>query len=248
LSPSNSVANNPFKSQGGHIYETIGEKKQDSMEQKTEYRAEVVVANKSVERLQINSPLKFQPPKQPPSVNISVPVMAKPTIESTDTENRAFAHSATVVTGSETTKTSSGPVSMNQLKEILSGGQTENQDISHNILFGDDELKDEAEKAGDEDANKTEDNKTNDEDKERNKEQDGTEESRSLVTRFREFKEKTLSEVTKITRGRSLHRASKKSETDGAESIQTDRARSESRSQKAGRLMKGFTSNILKKR
>jgi len=72
-----------------------------------------------------------------------------------------------------------------------------------------------------------------------------------LSVRFKEIKEKTVTEVTKqINRGRSLHRREPRGEDEDNEDGDTAsaRARSESRSQKAGRKMREFTSNILKKR
>jgi len=72
-----------------------------------------------------------------------------------------------------------------------------------------------------------------------------------LSVRFKEIKEKTVTEVTKqINRGRSLHRKETRGEDEDNEDGDTAsaRTRSESRSQKAGRKMREFTSNILKKR
>jgi len=73
-------------------------------------------------------------------------------------------------------------------------------------------------------------------------------EENRLSVRFKELKEKTVTEVTKMTRGRSVQRGTPITR-EGAEIPERNvRARSESRSQKAGRLVKDFTSTILNKR
>lgn len=74
-------------------------------------------------------------------------------------------------------------------------------------------------------------------------EKSGKQENR-LSVRFKELKEKTVSEVNKMARGRSVQRGVPIQSENGEKA----RPRSESRSQKAGRVVKDFTNTILNKR
>merc|ERR1711872_462849 len=80
------------------------------------------------------------------------------------------------------------------------------------------------------------------------KDSDSQKRESRLAVKFKELKEKTVTEVNKITRGRSIQRGQPIRRDPDADSITNTRTRSESRSQKAGRMMKDFTTNILKKR
>merc|ERR1711872_536448 len=80
------------------------------------------------------------------------------------------------------------------------------------------------------------------------KDSDSQKRESRLAVKFKELKEKTVTEVNKITRGRSIQRGQHIRRDPDTDSITNTRTRSESRRQKAGRMMKDFTTNILKKR
>lgn len=138
------------------------------------------------------------------------------------------------------TKTTNKPLTMNELTTILSGEQsieeehtysTINQTTTYepvNILTAD--LPDVANVKEKGEPEKVEAN--------------------AIMTKFKEFKTKTKLEVSKLTRSRSVQK--KETVTERRESAQSEdklaRTRSESRTHKAGKMMKDFTSNILKRR
>jgi len=240
---------------GGNVYETIGDTISVTDNRAMDYKAEVVVTSsqtvKQTQQIQVEQPNKVQPKQQQQQQkHISVPVVARTAYES-GVDKVATVHKSTVVqTNKEATvhksecvqadpNNASGPISMSQLKEILSESQANNEvDVKNNILFDDcSQPLPNAEKEQEQEQEQEPDEQPKDED-----------ENRSLVSRFRQLKDKTISEVTKITRGRSMHKGPTRSDTEGGEGDLPDRTRSESRSQKAGRLVKGITSNILKKR
>jgi len=86
-------------------------------------------------------------------------------------------------------------------------------------------------------------------DKQADEEDDKLKREGRLSVKFKELKDKTVTEVNKMTRGRSVQRGVPINREDGeGEAQKEERSRSESRSQKAGRMVKDFTSSILGKR
>merc|ERR1712200_277160 len=93
------------------------------------------------------------------------------------------------------------------------------------------------------------------------KQEQDTSEDKPIVSKFKELKTKTMSEVSgftsktmtevsKLTRSRSVQKKASETrrESTNSDSKITSRTKSENRAQKAGKIMKDFTSSILKRR
>jgi len=148
----------------------------------------------------------------------------------------------------EKEKTSSGVMSMKQLTEFLSMKSEPTKEVTlddtHDVDNGEGkDMKDQP--VGNTNATSS---ATDSEKQAKEDEQPVAKRESRLTVKFKEIKEKTVTEVTKIARGRSVQRGERIRRDDESDCSNSNRTRSESRSQKAGRLVKDFTTNILKKR
>jgi len=145
-------------------------------------------------------------------------------------------------------KQTSGAMSMKQLTEFLSlkhEPEVKNEEVD--IAIDDHENTTQAAPT-EQVIDKAVDKNNTEEEVDSKKDSDSQKRESRLAVKFKELKEKTVTEVNKITRGRSIQRGQPIRRDPDADSITNTRTRSESRSQKAGRMMKDFTTNILKKR
>jgi len=144
-----------------------------------------------------------------------------------------------------TEKKSTGPLNMKQLTEILSG-KAEPEAVVEKEPVKNVKLQTKTTKEKKEVEVTIEKKST---DKQAEEEDDKLKREGRLSVKFKELKDKTVTEVNKMTRGRSVQRGVPINREDGeGEEQKEERSRSESRSQKAGRMVKDFTSSILGKR